>query len=195
MANFKHALERTVAHEGGYVDDVDDAGGETYKGVSRRYNPTWAGWYHVDILREREPEEFPDCLDEDPNLRLAVVAFYREHYWDKFWGDHIPDQGVANELFDTAVNMGTTRAVEFLQGALNVLNRNGSLYPDLVDDGVFGPKTLRALESYLDHDPPETLLKVMNILQGMHYLKYMQRSPIQEKYARGWLRRVTIDKS
>ncbi|GAJ23902.1 unnamed protein product, partial [marine sediment metagenome] len=36
------------------------------------------------------------------------------------------------------------------------------------------------------------LLKVMNILQGMHYIEYMRKSPTQEKYARGWLKRVKI---
>ena len=194
MASFKAALERTLAHEGGYLHDPDDAGGETFRGVSRRYNPNWIGWRQIDRHKKR-PKGFPASLDEDNDLRVAVVGFYREHYWDQFLGDHIPDQGVANELFDTGVNMGVTRAVEFLQKALNVLNRNGSLYPDLVDDGIFGPKTLRALESYLDHDPPGVLLKAMNILQGMHYLDYMNQSPIQEKYARGWLKRVEIKKA
>jgi len=29
----------TLAHVGGYVKDPHDAGGETYKGIARRFNP------------------------------------------------------------------------------------------------------------------------------------------------------------
>ncbi len=31
MAQFKSALEKTLAHEGGYVNDPDDPGGEPTK--------------------------------------------------------------------------------------------------------------------------------------------------------------------
>ena len=44
MAEFKKAYDKTMGHEGGYVHDPDDAGGETYKGISRRYHPGWEGW-------------------------------------------------------------------------------------------------------------------------------------------------------
>jgi len=36
------------------------------------------------------------------------------------------------------------------------------------------------------------LLKIMNVLQGMHYISYMNKSPVQEKYARGWFGRVSL---
>ncbi|HJW82561.1 MAG TPA: putative peptidoglycan-binding domain-containing protein, partial [Acidiferrobacterales bacterium] len=66
---------------------------------------------------------------------------------------------------------------------------------DLVTDGVFGPKSLAALRAYLKKDKPDYLLKILNVLQGMHYIEFMTRSPLQEKFARGWLNRVTIDKT
>ena len=37
MADFNIAFEITMGHEGGYSFDKDDAGGETYRGISRRY--------------------------------------------------------------------------------------------------------------------------------------------------------------
>lgn len=190
MAEFKQAFSRTLAHEGGYVKDPVDRGGETYKGISRRFNPGWEGWARID--RARRQRGFPKALDSDAALQASVAAFYKQHYWDKFQGDQLPQQAIANELFDTAVNLGVTRAVEFLQRGLNVLNRNGALYDDLVTDGVFGAKSLAALRAYLRKDKPGYLLKVLNILQGMHYIDYMGRSPLQEKYARGWLNRVEI---
>jgi lysozyme family protein len=122
-----------------------------------------------------------------------VMNFYKDRYWNPWWGDEIHDQEIANELFDTSVNMGVSRAVKFLQKSLNYLNRNGTLYSDIVEDGVFGENTMRAFNSLPKRDIP-TLYKMMNVLQGMHYMNYMSKSPIQEKYARGWFKRVEISK-
>jgi hypothetical protein len=38
----------------------------------------------------------------------------------------------------------------------------------------------------------EVLLKIMNVLQGMHYLNFIKQSPIQERFARGWFSRVSL---
>ena len=37
-----------MEHEGGYVDDRDDRGGETYRGISRNNFPDWKGWKKID---------------------------------------------------------------------------------------------------------------------------------------------------
>ena len=195
MADFQKTFENTMGHEGGYVDDPTDAGGETYKGVSRRYNPSWLGWKSID--GQKNAPSFPKCLDTDSDLQLDVKNFYKQHYWDKFLGDEISEQGaeIAREMFDTGVNMGVSRAVKFLQQGLNLLNRNGKSYHDIIVDGGFGPATLETLQKYLKKDKPGHLLKIMNILQGSHYINFMTKSPVQEKYARGWLNRITIEKS
>lgn len=193
MANFDKAYKHTMGEEGGYVNDPDDAGGETYKGIARRFHPNWAGWVAVDGLKKNP--NFPRCLDLDPGIQSLVQLFYKQMFWDRFQGDTIPNQEIAEEMFDTGVNMNVTRAVKFLQQGLNYLNRNGNLFPDMVDDGQLGPKTLSNLNIYLQKDSPDMLLKIMNVLQAQHYLTYMSKSPIQEKYCRGWFRRVKFAKS
>ncbi len=198
MADFNKAFIITLGHEGGYSNDPDDAGGETYRGIARRYHPDWSGWALIDENKQNikflsEPD-FPGNLPYDYALNTLVEEFYKTNYWNLFWADEIPNQAIANELFDTSVNMGISRAVKFLQTGLNVLNRNQKNYPDIVEDGKFGPNTLKTLRSYLKKDKPSYLLKVMNILQGEHYLTYMRKSPIQERFARGWLSRVSITK-
>ena len=194
MGNFNEAFEKTAAIEGGYVFDPDDAGGETYKGISRRFNPSWKGWDRIDEIKRANSrkKKFGKVFEQDESLQKEVLLFYKEAYWDKFWGDEIPVQEVAEELFDTGVNMGVRRAVGFLQEGLNLLNRNQKNYADIFEDGLFGRNTLNALEAYLKIDDLSYLLKVMNILQGMHYIEYMRKSPTQEKYARGWLKRVKV---
>ena len=194
MGNFDEAFEKTAAIEGGYVFDPDDAGGETYKGISRRFNPSWKGWDRIDELKRANSrkKKFDKVFEQDGSIQDEVLLFYKEAYWDKFWGNEIPVQEIAEELFDTGVNMGVRRAVGFLQEGLNLLNRNQRNYTDIVEDGLFGKNTLKVLMAYLEIDEISYLLKVMNILQGMHYIEYMRKSPTQEKYARGWLKRVKV---
>jgi lysozyme family protein len=192
MAIFEIEFNKTMGHEGGYSYDPDDVGGETYKGIARRYHKGWSGWNIVDSLNDNL--DFPNCLNRNEELQFKVKSFYKQHFWDRFQGDLIHDQSIAGELFDTGVNMGLKRAVKFLQRSLNYLNRNGNLFPDMVDDGVLGRGTLKCLNYYLNRDNPEILLKIMNVLQGQHYLNYMSKSPRQEKYCRGWFNRVTLSK-
>lgn len=193
MAMFNEAYEITLSHEGGYSNDSDDAGGETYKGISRKYHPSWHGWKIVDGAKSTPT--FPDCIKYDSELNSLIMEFYKANYWDRFWGDQIISQAIANEVFDTAVNMGVTRAVKFLQSGLNLLNRNQLNYSDIVEDGKFGRASMNALTSYSYMDDESHLLKILNVLQGMHYINYMKKSPTQEKYARGWMARVTINKN
>lgn len=189
MANFTAAFNLTSAHEGGYVDDPTDRGGETYRGISRVHHPSWSGWGKIDALRGKRG--FPATLDDDRSLQNSVRSFYKRKYWDRFLGDQVPDQQVANELYDTGVNMGVRRAVRLLQNALNLLNRNQRDYQDLVVDGWLGQGTLKVLKQYLRLDrTPAALLKTLNIQQGARYIEIMENDPTQEKYARGWLKRA-----
>lgn len=189
MANFTEAYNLTSAHEGGYVDDPTDRGGETYRGISRVHHPSWSGWRKIDAYKGRPG--FPAMLNEDRPLQNSVKSFYKRKYWDRFLGDQVPDQQAANELYDTGVNMGIRRAVRFLQNALNQLNRNQRNYKDLVVDGWLGQGTLEVLKQYLRLDrKSDFLLKMMNIQQGARYIEIMENDPSQEKYARGWLKRA-----
>lgn len=190
MAAFLPAFEAVITRfEGGYVNDPDDPGGETYRGIARRGHPNWPGWSIVDAAKGRP--DFPACLEKDASLQSIVRGFYKARYWDAFWGDALPD-AIAVELFDQAVHIGPWRAIEHLQRALNVLNRNGKLYDDLVVDGVFGARTLDALNVLVGVGDEGVLIKTMNILQGAYYLSVMRSSARLEKYARGWLSRVTF---
>jgi len=130
--------------------------------------------------------KFDNIFDQDDALQQEVNLFYKQFYWDRFWGDDIPVQEIGEELFDTGVNLGVRRVVRFLQEGLNLLNRNKKNYVDIVEDGLFGKNT------HLKIDDVSVLLKVMNIFQGMHYIEYMRKNPVQEKYARGWLKRVKL---
>lgn len=98
MADFGIAVDLTLQHEGGYVNNSNDPGGETKYGISKRAFPD------VDIA----------------NLTLdQAKEIYRRNYWNPLYRQ-IESQSVANKLFDMGVNMGRSVAVHILQDVLGV---------------------------------------------------------------------------
>ncbi len=201
--DFDAAFDATMGHEGGYANDPSDFGGETYRGIARRFHPGWPGWIPIDSVKVPAPQIVPESTVIDAmraDLDPLVREFYRVEFWLKVGADHTDSQAVAAELFDTAVNMSPSRAAEFLQVALNALNRSDrgaerDYFADLVEDGDPGPKTQLALQIYLSRDPDRYLLTLLNVQQGAFYLERMRKIPSQERFARGWLKRVELVRS
>lgn len=92
---FDQAFERLIGHEGGYVNDSRDPGGETKFGISRRSYP---GEDIAGMTLER------------------AKAIYLRDFWGPAGCDAVPD-GVRFDLFDMAVNSGKAPAVRALQRA------------------------------------------------------------------------------
>lgn len=104
--NFDQAFDKLLGHEGGYVFDVRDPGGETKFGVSKRSYP------HLDIK----------------NITMAdSKAIYKRDFWDRAQCDKLPPV-VAFQVFDAAVNSGIGQSIRFLQRAVGVAD-DGSVGP------------------------------------------------------------------
>lgn len=192
MADFSIAYKITMKNEGGYVNDKDDRGGETFKGIARKYHPTWSGWELVDSMKSRL--QFPSCALNSIVIQPHVDKFYKSNFWDVNLLDEFTSQMVANEMFDTGVNMGVQTAAKFLQITLNKLNKVGSLYPNLVEDGKIGNNTIKSLNACIKYKGDSYIYKILNLLQGERYLDLMDKSETQEKFAYGWLDRVDFIK-
>ena len=189
MAEYQTAYDKLLAHEGGYVNDPADSGGETYKGVARRHHPDWSGWSRID--RAKGQSGFPGKLEDDSVLQRQVSGFYKKHYWDRIKGDDLPDQSIAEEVFDTGVNMGMRRAARFLQESINLLDRNQA--EGLVVDGKVGSKTIQALKKSLQGDQSNYfVLLLLNVFQGYRYIEVLRLNPKNERFTRGWLKRVAL---
>lgn len=115
MAEFYRAYRKLEIAEGGYVNDPNDAGGETYKGVSRKANPNWIGWVMIDDIKKHHPNTFKSIIKSAPQVEKAVQDLYKKNYWDCFGLDDFKSQQVANELFDMCVNAGKKAAVKIAQ--------------------------------------------------------------------------------
>lgn len=119
MATFDEAYKILIKHEGGYVNDSDDSGGETYRGVSRRYNLDWDGWTIIDEYKRKYfGKSLSKVLDADEQLQQKVKKLYKDKYWDVFELDNIPSQKIAYQIFDTCVNCGQGAAIRFAEASL-----------------------------------------------------------------------------
>jgi len=169
-------LNHIIAVEGGYVNDKSDSGGETKWGITKK------------VARANGYSGPMQMLP-----RWLAKEIYEKRYLKKIRFDEIEalSPAIAKELADTSVNMGWMRAGEFLQRSLNVLNRGGRDYDDLVVDGKIGKKTLKALKRYLKKRGKEgeaVLFKMLNALQGAFYVTLAERRAKDEKFVFGWYR-------
>lgn len=186
MAQFEPAFRRTLEFEGGYANNPNDQGGETYKGIARRHHPQWSGWALIDA--QKSASVFPAVLDSDRSLQTLVAEFYRTEYWDRIMGDSISDQLIANEVLDSAVNGGVRSGVAILQRALNLFE---PIESQVSVDGVMGPSTLGLLEKRIGRQVErQALLNAIVVFRGMRYIEILNRDHGQREFAVGWFLRL-----
>ncbi|ODS23311.1 N-acetylmuramidase [Candidatus Endobugula sertula] len=173
MADFKIAIEATLKAEGGYVNDLDDPGGETYKGIARNRNAKWPGWVNIDLLKNKR--QFPKNLEDDVDLQSKVLALYEANYWDKIKGDDITDQDVAESIFDFAVNAGPRTSSKLAQIAVSAKA-----------DGVIGPNTLEKINT----DNKRAFLATFALAKIGRYVNICENRKESRKYFFGWVRRT-----
>jgi lysozyme family protein len=197
MAIFNTAYNLTDKIEGGYVNDPDDNGGETYRGIARNKHSNWRGWYRIDEEKRKTKDAksatggLTTFLDADEELQKLVKKFYYEEFWCKINGNLFSDQRIVNEVYDNAVNMGPEKSAEILQRTINVLNKNQRHYLDITVDKEIGRRTIMALEECIKHNGTKRVLNVLNGYQIKHYLECMEKNPINEKFL-GWFDRVEV---
>lgn len=95
---FEIVFERVLGHEGKYVNNKKDPGGETNWGISKRSFP----WVDIKKLS-----------------RKGALIIYKQYFWDVLKAERFVD-GVAYQLSDFAVNSGIPAAIKALQRAVGV---------------------------------------------------------------------------
>ena len=168
-------IDGIVLAEGGYINDPKDAGGATRYGITE--SVAKANGYQGDM------KELP--------MTFARQVYKNQYYLvPKFDQVAAIAPEVAAELIDIGVNMGTGFAKTTLQGALNFLNRQGSDYRDIAEDGAIGAGTIAALSALVAKRGmagQKMLLKTIIIMRGARYLAICQGNPVQEAFLYGWL--------
>jgi len=173
MAEFTDAFRLVIANEGGYGNDPDDPGGETYKGVARKFFSKWEGWTKIDLLKRQSG--FPGNLDKDVELQQDVEDFYRINFWNKVKGDDLNHQEVANSIFDFAVNAGSGTSVSLAQ-----------MVVDAEADGVIGNESITKINAFnSDH-----FLAAFTVAKIARYVNIVKKRPTSRKYFYGWVLRA-----
>jgi len=125
-AAFIHSLPFILLWEGGYVNHPADPGGATNRGVTQK---VYDEWRRKQNLATQDVRELSD---------QEMQAIYETNYWRPARCDDL-QRKLDLAQFDTAVNMGTGRAVRFLQATLGC-----------PVDGGFGATTLKAARECSD---------------------------------------------
>jgi lysozyme family protein len=177
----------TGAVEKGYVNDGNDHGGETMYGITAAL----AAHYHDQLVSQ---------FSWDGTMRNLPLNGAYYVYQCEFWNPMKLDQIlaiqplIAYQMFNVGINSGGTTAVKQLQHFLNLMNNNGSLWPDMPEDGNCGPTTVGTLQKYYGQRGRrgiQVLLTGLIILQGANYDRIGTSDKSQEVFEAGWLGRCT----
>lgn len=129
QANFEVSLALILKVEAGFSDNVDDPGGMTNLGVTKR---TWEAFVGHPVteadMRALTPEQ--------------VWPLYKQMFWDAVKGDELP-LGIDYATADFAVNSSPMRAAGFLQTSVRMFA-----------DHKIGPQTLAIVNGA---DPAATI--------------------------------------
>lgn len=105
---FNIFIDILLKHEGGYVNDPDDFGGETKYGITKRRYP-------------------------ELNIKYLTKEKARDIYYSDFYAalnlHFIESDLLALHVFDMAVNAGRKNAVMLLQGLLKHCDVDGAIGP------------------------------------------------------------------
>lgn len=104
--NFDKMLQFVLKREGGYINDPNDLGGETNKGITYK---TYNAYRKSKNLLARSVKYITDS---------EVKEIYYNNYYKAVGADKIKKTKLAAIMFDTVVNMGVSRAKTFLQKSI-----------------------------------------------------------------------------
>jgi len=96
--SFEKCVEFVLKHEGGYVNNPRDPGGETKFGIAKKFYPS---------------------LDIKNLTTEQAKKIYFDDYWLRSKCDQLPDK-VAMMVFDSSVNQGIVASAKILQRSLKI---------------------------------------------------------------------------
>ena len=166
MADVTKLVPYIIKFEGGFVNDPDDLGGATNRGVCYRT-------YKLYCSRKKRPvptiEDLKNITDEE------FADILKSMYWDACRADKIESQSVANAIVDWAWNSGTVTASKEVQKVLGV-----------TADGIIGNITLAAINSR----SPLPLFGAIQEARKAYIDKICVSRPANIKFMKGWYNRI-----
>ncbi|MFV0325917.1 MAG: glycoside hydrolase family 108 protein [Bacteroides xylanisolvens] len=165
MADYRKLVPFIRKWEGGFVNDPDDLGGATNKGVT-------IATYEAYCRKKGYPKPTVERLKNLSDAEWNEI--FKTLYWDRWKADEIKNQSVANILVDWVWASGVY-GIKIPQDIVGV-----------VPDGIVGPKTLAAGSS----KNPEELFKAIKQARIDFVEEICRKRPANLKFRKGWLNRI-----
>lgn len=165
MANSSKLVPFILQWEGGFVNDPDDLGGATNKGIT------------IDTFTEykkRKGQKAPSVTDLKNISDAEWRDVFKSLYWDRWKADEIKSQAVANILVDWVWASGS-HGIKRPQRLLGVKA-----------DGIVGEQTIAALNAM----DAATLFKMIKDDRAKFIDEICKARPKNEKYRKGWMNRI-----
>lgn len=166
MADVNKLVPHILKWEGGFVNDPDDLGGATNKGVTFKT---------YKLYRNRKGLPIPSVGDLKRLSNDEFTDILKTMFWDACRADSIQSQSVANAIVDWAWHSGTTTAAKEIQRVLEVKA-----------DGIIGNITLSAINS----QSPLPLFGKIKAARVKYIERICKSRPENQKYYRGWMNRI-----
>jgi lysozyme family protein len=167
MANFNEAVQITLAHEGGFFENIE-TGEVVNHGITAKFLAAHG---------------LPHSIDDVRALSIFNAAvLYRTYFWTPMCVGALTDQTLAGKVFDVGVNEGEEWAEEELQNAVNDITGVGHI----AVDGHIGPQTIAAANA-LD---PVALLASFRARAAARYRQVASANPNLAEDLKGWLARL-----
>lgn len=172
MANYKNIIPFILRFEGGYVNDPDDRGGATNKGVTIATYRALGKW-----------DNNKDGKIDEKDLKLITneqwQIIFKNSFWDKIKGDDIVNQSIADLIADWV----------WASGKYGITNTQKVL--GVKQDGIVGAKTIAAINGYKNQKELFNKLKAERIA---YVNRIVKANPSQKKFIKGWLNRINAIK-
>ena len=165
MADVNKLKPFILKWEGGFVNDPDDLGGATNKGVTFG---TYKQYKKSKGLPEPTVEDLKNISDEE------WTEIFKKMYWDRWKADRINNQSIANILVDWVWASGV-HGIKRPQKVLGVKV-----------DGIVGDKIINALNAY----PAKELFDKIKSDRIVFSDEICKARPANEKFRKGWLNRI-----
>ena len=161
MANINVLVPQILHFEGGFVNNPNDKGGATNKGVTLS---TFQSIFGADKT----------VIDLQNITIPQFMAVLKHYYWDKMSADLIDNQSIADICVDWVYNSGT-----------GIIHHIQELVGQ-VGDNVVGPATVTAINSANQQQLFEQIKEArINFVNAI-----VRNNPSQQIFLKGWSNRI-----
>lgn len=174
--------------EGGWACNKNDNGKETLFGVSRRWNPTWAGWLIVDQYASRYGRGTPafiQAVNNDQNLKDNAYNLFYNNYYLLISGDDLP-LNCAKIVYDMCINSGPGEACELLGRCLNQAGCNQIAAHKMM------PLQIQFLNSMFTTSKGLGFCKQLLLARKAFYQEDVNNDPSQKVNWHSWMQRLRL---